>query len=158
MKANHTMTLQSNPISVGQPAREFTCKDSDGSTFSLSELRGRERVVLVFYPGDNTPVCTAQLCAFRDDWSRFQAQNTRVYGVNPANQGKHAGFVQKHQFPFPLLVDAGGQIAAAYDCRLLFGLIRRTVVLIDRQGKIAYAQRGNPAPQELLRIIAALQD
>ncbi len=158
MKANRTMTLQSNPVSVGQSAPDFTCACSDGSTLSLSDLRGRERVVLVFYPGDNTPVCTAQLCAFRDDWSRFQAQNTRVYGVNPAGQGKHAGFVAKHQFPFPLLVDAGGQIAAAYGCRLLFGLIRRTVVLIDRQGKVAYIQRGNPAPQELLNVLAALQD
>ncbi len=114
--------------------------------------------MLVFYPGDNTPVCTAQLCAFRDDWSRFQAQDTRVYGVNPANQEKHAGFVARHQFPFPLLVDAKNEIAAAYGCRMLFGLIRRTVYLIDRQGKIAFAQRGNPAPQELLRVLETLQD
>ena len=158
MKAYRTMTRQSSLIPVGQAAPNFTCVCSDGSTLSLSDLRNHERVVLVFYPGDNTPVCTAQLCAFRDDWSGFQARKTRVYGVNPANQGKHAGFVQKYQFPFPLLADSGGQIAATYGCRLLFGLIRRTVYLIDRQGNIAFAQRGSPAPQELLRVLETLQD
>ena len=152
------MTSQSNLILVGQTAPDFTCTCSDGGTLSLAELRGRERIVLVFYPGDNTPVCTAQLCAFREDWSQFQAQNTRVYGVNPASQEKHAGFAQKHQFPFPLMVDSGNQIASAYGCRMLFGIVRRTVYLIDRQGKIAFAQRGNPAPQELLRVLETLQD
>ena len=145
----------SNLIPVGELAPDFTCALSDGSQLTLSALRGRQRILLVFYPGDNTPLCTAQLCAFRDDWSRFEALQTRVFGVNPAGQAKHAQFADQHNLGFPLLVDAGGQVASAYGCRLLFGIVRRTVYLIDKQGRVAFAQRGNPAPQTLLR---ALED
>lgn len=152
------MTIRSDLIPVGSPAPDFSCALSDGSTLALSALRGSKRVILVFYPGDNTPVCTAQLCAFRDDWSRFQSHDTLVYGVNPAGRDKHAQFANRHQFPFPILVDAGGKVGGAYGCLMLFRLIRRTVYLIDKQGRIAFAQRGNPAPQEILRVLETLQD
>lgn len=152
------MTTRSDLIPVGSPAPDFTSALSDGGILSLSALRGSKRVILVFYPGDNTPLCTAQLCAFRDDWQQFQSHDTLVYGVNPAGQGKHAHFAAQHRFPFPLLVDTGGKVAGAYGCRMLFNLIRRTVYVIDKQGRVAFAQRGNPAPQEILRVLGTLQD
>lgn len=145
-------------LPIGEIAPDFTASTGDGTTARLSEWRGKKRVVLVFYPGDNTPVCTAQLCAFRDDWSQFQAEDTLVYGVNPSRAGKHTQFTERHNFPFPLLVDTRGRIAAAYGCRMLFGLIRRTVYVVDRQGRIAFAQRGNPATDDILRALRALQD
>ena len=152
------MIFRSQLIAVGEPAPDFTCALSDGHVFRLSGVHMRQRVVLVFYPGNNTPICTAQLCAFRDDWSRFQQHDTVVFGVNPASQSKLARFAKHNQFPFPLLVDRQGQIAAAYGCRALFGIVRRCVYLIDKQGHIAFAERGKPAPQTLLQTLQTLRD
>ena len=149
---------RSQLIPIGYAAPDFTCLLSDGNMFTLSGQRGHHRIALVFYPGNNTPVCTAQLCAFRDDWNTFQHEDTLVFGVNPANQTKHAQFVSRNHFPFPLLVDEGRKIAADYGCRAMFGLIRRSVYLIDKQGRVAFAERGNPTPQSLLKAIQSLTD
>lgn len=152
------LTPRNDLIPIGEIAPDFTATTGDGRTVRLSDLRGRQRALLVFYPGDNTPVCTAQLCALRDDWSALQAEEVAIYGVNPANADKHARFAAKHQFPFPLIVDAQNQIAAAYGCRGLFGLVKRTVYILDRQGRVAFARRGNPPPAELLRVLHSLRD
>src|SRR5262249_41008519 len=119
-------------IPLGEAAPDFTATTNDGTTVQLAAHRGKARVVLVFYPGDDTPVCTAQLCGMRDNWTQFQAEETVVYGVNPAGVEKHTRFVAKYAFPFPLIADAGSRIAALYGCRALFGLVRRTVYLIDK--------------------------
>ena len=74
--------LFSNPLPAGSPAPDFTLPKQDGGTVSLSKLRGKN-VVLVFYPGDDTPVCRKQLCEFRDQWSEARKLNTQVFGVNP---------------------------------------------------------------------------
>ena len=74
--------LFSDPLPVGTPAPDFTALDDSGRTVALSALRGRN-VVLVFYPGDDTPGCTKQLCQFRDDWSQAVARHVEVFGVNP---------------------------------------------------------------------------
>ena len=156
--ANNRLNERTDLIPIGEPAPEFTAQASDGKTISLTDFRGRRHVVLVFYPGDNTPLCTAQLCAIRDTWSDFEAQNAVVFGVNPAGEAKHAGFVGRHRFPFPLLVDAGNAIAAQYGCKGWFGLVKRSVYVIDTQGRVVYAKRGNPAPAEILAAIVRLQD
>ena len=145
-------------IKVGEIAPDFTARLSDNSSLTLSAFRGASRVVLVFYPGDNTPTCTSQLCALRDTWPDFQTLHTRVYGVNPAGEERHSRFAARNRFPFPLIVDTGGKVAAAYGCRMMFGLIKRTVFMVDRQGRIAYARRGNPSPDELLKVLARVDD
>ncbi len=132
--------------------------DTEGQSVRLSDFRGRQRVVLVFYPGDNTPGCTAQLCSFRDDWNQFQAKQTVIFGVNPANAKRHQQFREKYRFPFPLLVDSGGKLAAAFGCRGFFGIIKRTVYILDKQGRVIYAQRGNPSPSNLLAALQNAQD
>lgn len=149
------MSLRAELIPIGTPAPDFSATLSDGTQFSLAAQRGK-RVLLVFYPGDDTPVCTGQLCALRDRWQELQSQDILVYGVNPASREKHARFAARYNFPFPLLVDEGSHIAALYGCRMLLGLmVRRTVYGIDRRGHIFFARRGNPSPQEIL---AALPD
>jgi thioredoxin-dependent peroxiredoxin len=159
VKANSTnVTSGGNLIPVGQQAPDFTALLSDGTSLSLAALQGKKRVVLVFYPGDNTPGCTSQLCALRDAWNEFQARDTAIYGVNPAGVERHAGFASRHSFPFPLIVDVGGKIAAAYGCRMLFGLIKRTVYVLDRNGQVAYVERGNPSPAEVLKAVEKLYD
>ena len=139
--------LFSDPLAVGSDAPDFSLPDDSGLTVTLSALRGRP-VVLVFYPGDNTPGCTKQLCQFRDDWTQAKALGVEVFGVNPQNARKHAAFRTKFQFPFPLLVDEGQNVAEAYHAKGL--IVKRTVYLIGRDGKILFARRGMPNPAEVL--------
>jgi peroxiredoxin Q/BCP len=147
-----------NCLPVGAIAPDFTAQASDGAIIRLSEFRNKKNVALIFYPADNTPVCTAQLCRIRDVSEQFQQADTVVFGINPANAQKHTGFAQRHRFPFPLLEDKGGEIAAAYGCRMIFGLIRRTVYLIDRQGRVLFAERGNPNPERVLLALRTLPE
>jgi peroxiredoxin Q/BCP len=142
--------LFSQPLSVGTSAPDFALPDQDGKLVTLAGLKGRN-VVLVFYPADDTSICTKQLCEFRDQWPLAQQKNTLVFGVNPGK--KHAQFREKCQFPFPLLLDKGQKVGAAYRTR---GLVvpRRTVYLIGPDGTIRYARRGKPEPEEVLAAAA----
>jgi thioredoxin-dependent peroxiredoxin len=139
--------LFSDPLPAGTPAPEFSLPDDSGHTVSLSTLRGKT-VVLVFYPGDDTPGCTKQLCQFRDDWTEAQAQGVEIFGVNPQSATSHGKFRRKFQFPFPLLVDAGQKVAALYHANGL--IVKRTVYRIGPDGRIQFARRGMPSPKEVL--------
>ena len=139
--------LWSDPLTVGVKAPDFTLKDDAGQAVSLSALRGKN-VVLVFYPGDDTSVCTKQLCDFRDHWKDAGKKNAVVFGVNPWSASSHKKFRDKFKFPFPLLVDEGQQVAGMYHANGLF--IKRTVYLIGPDGTIRFARRGVPSPEEVL--------
>jgi len=143
--------LFSVPLAVGTAAPDFSLPDAAGNPVSLSDFRGRN-VVLVFYPGDDTPVCRRQLCEFRDNWKEAEARAVQVLGINPQSSGSHARFGEKYSFPFPLLVDAGQNVAARYHAAGL--LVRRTVYLIGPDGVIRYARRGKPPVQEVLAAAA----
>jgi thioredoxin-dependent peroxiredoxin len=91
----------------------------------------------VFYPGDFTPVCTRQLCAYRDDWSQFAQRGARLVGINPASAARHQAFAARHAFPFPLLADGDGACCRAYGARAWYGT-RRLTVLIGRDGVIRW--------------------
>ena len=132
----------------GTPAPDFTLSGQDAKPVILSALRGRN-VVLVFYPADNTTVCTKQLCEFRDRWPLVEQKSALVFGVNPASVTTHAKFRERHLFPFPILSDPGQRTGAAYRARGLF-VPRRTVYLIGPDGVIRYARRGKPEPEEVL--------
>jgi peroxiredoxin Q/BCP len=140
-------SLLAGPLPVGAPAPDFELPDQDGKIVKLSALRGKN-VVLVFYPGDDTPTCTKQLCEFRDSWADAKKRNTVVFGVNPWSAEKHAKFRTKFSFPFPLLVDKGQQVGDRYRTRSL--MVLRTVYLIGPDGRIKYAKRGKPNPSEVL--------
>jgi thioredoxin-dependent peroxiredoxin len=139
--------LWSDPLPVGTKAPAFKLQDEAGHVVSLSGLRGKN-VVLVFYPGDDTSVCTKQLCEFRDRWEQADAKNTLVYGVNPWSASSHMKFRNKFHFPFPLLVDAGQKVAELYHANGL--MVKRTVYLIGPDRVIRYARRGKPEPDEVL--------
>jgi len=142
--------LSSDPLAVGTPAPDFSLPDESGRVVTLSALKGRN-VVLVFYPGDDTPGCTRQLCEFRDRWDALCERGIEVFGVNPQGAAAHARFRAKFQFPFPLLVDKGRQVAKLY---LASGLIvKRTVYLIGPDGAIRFARRGMPKPSEVLAAV-----
>lgn len=139
--------LFSSPLPVGAPAPDFSLPDDSGSIVTLSALRGK-KVVLVFYPGDDTPGCTKQLCQFRDDWSQARAAGVEVFGVNPGSARSHVKFRQKYKFPFPLLVDESQKVAELYHANGL--IVKRTVYLIGADGVIRFSRRGMPAPSEVL--------
>ena len=115
---------------------------------TLSSLRGKN-VVLVFYPADDTTLCTKQLCEFRDRWTDVTAKNAVVFGVNPARSRAHEKFREKYKFPFPLLIDEGQKIAKLYQAGGLMAP-KRTVYLIGPDGDIRFARRGKPSPEEVL--------
>ncbi len=137
----------SDPLLVGSEAPDFTMPDEAGTPVHLKALRPRN-VVLVFYPGDNTPVCRAQLCEFRDRWEQAKMRNTVVFGINPGNAASHAGFREKNKLPFPLLVDSGQKVGSLYHAGGL--IVKRTVYLIGPTGLIRYAQRGKPSVEDVL--------
>ena len=139
--------LPRNPLPVGTKAPDFMLPTQASKKVELSALRGQS-VVLVFYPGDDTTVCTRQLCEFRDQWKDAETRNVLVFGVNPAGDASHRRFRDKYRFPFPILVDERRRIASLYRCGGL--IVRRTVYLIGTDGLIRYAMRGKPQVSDVL--------
>jgi peroxiredoxin Q/BCP len=139
--------LFSEPLKPGDDAPDFTLRDQDGGDVSLTALRGKN-VVLVFYPADETTLCTQQLCEFRDRWQLVRSKDAVVLGINPAGETKHGRFREHHGFPFSLLADPGQRVGALYHAKGL--IVKRTVYLIGKSGKIRYSRRGKPEPEEVL--------
>ena len=119
-------------------APDFTLKDGEGNDWTLNDHRGKV-VVLLFYPGDNTPVCTAQLCSVRDHWSEYQATGAEVVGISTDTVESHKGFAEKNQLPLRLLSDADRAVSTKYDMKSwLPGRSARGVVVIDKAGRIVH--------------------
>ncbi|MCU0621170.1 MAG: thioredoxin-dependent thiol peroxidase [Gemmatimonadales bacterium] len=130
-------------LEQGAKAPAFSLATDDGSTISLRDLAGK-KVVLYFYPKDDTSGCTTEACEFRDNWAAVQRAGAVVLGVSPDGAASHRAFRAKHKLPFPLLVDADHAVAEAYGAwgeksmygRKYFGILRSTFV-IDERGRIA---------------------
>jgi peroxiredoxin Q/BCP len=122
---------------VGESAPDFELPGTDGA-FKLSDHRG-ERVVLLFYPGDNTPVCTRQFCSYRDHAEDFEALPATVVGISSQDLDSHAAFVAKHGLNVPLLADVDKQVAKAYSAfASRLGSTKRAVIVIDEQGIVRH--------------------
>lgn len=125
-------------MKTGENAPDFTLKDGDGNDWKLSQHLG-EIVVLLFYPGDNTPVCTKQLCSVRDNWADYQQSGATVVGISTDSADSHKSFAAKYDFPFTLLADETGAVVEKYDVKSwLPNRSARAVVVVDADGKIAY--------------------
>jgi peroxiredoxin Q/BCP len=129
-------------IKEGSPAPDFTLPADDGSLVSLSDFRGK-KVVLYFYPKDNTPGCTTQACDLRDNHARFRARGAVVIGVSPDSVNSHAKFRGKYDLNFPLLSDEDHRVAEAYGAwkeKSMYGRsywgIERSTFFIDEEGVI----------------------
>jgi peroxiredoxin Q/BCP len=144
---------------VGQPAPDIDLPDGNGERWQLRQMRGKP-VVLLFYPGDETPVCTKQLCGVRDNWERYQAAGAEVVGINSDSVDKHRRFAAHHQLPLRLLSDADGQVTRAYEMNSFIGT-KRGVVVIDKNGVIRYRRTVvpifRPTDDEILKAIAQTQ-
>ncbi|HKA04461.1 MAG TPA: peroxiredoxin [Acidimicrobiales bacterium] len=125
---------------VGDPAPDFTLPGTGERAYSLSEYRGQP-VVVVFYPGDNTPVCTKQLTSYTTDISQFDGVGAQVLAISPQSIDSHEGFAAKHSFKFPLLADTDKKVAALYGTLGPLGYPRRSVFVVDAGGTVRYAHR-----------------
>ncbi len=143
-------SLFSKPLPEGSIAPPFVLPDEDGTVFVLN-LNRNKYVVLIFYPGDETPVCRQQLCEVRDNWQRLQEKGAYVVGINPQSAQSHAKFRKNHSFPFPLLVDNSKRVSTLYNAGGL--IVKRTVYVIGKKGEILMARRGRPSVDEILAAI-----
>lgn len=125
-------------LKIGDPAPEFELPSDDGGIYRLGKHRGK-RQLLVFYPGDNTPVCTAQLCDYRDGVEEFAGLDIEVIGISSDDAASHRRFRAKHKLPFALLTDADGAVARSYGAHGMMGT-KRAVFLVDERGAIRYAK------------------
>ena len=149
-------------LKPGDPAPNFDTVDEQGNPVRLRDLQGK-RVVLYFYPKDNTPGCTTQACSFRDHYADLGRRNAVVLGVSGDSAKSHQSFKSKFSLPFPLLIDQDHKIAEAYDVwrekslygRKYMGLLRSHFV-IDEQGKIVDARYNVKAAESADRALAAL--
>ena len=127
-------------LSPGEVAPDFTLPGTGGTDYTLSAMRGQP-VVLVFYPGDNTPVCTKQLNSYRTDIGEFEGVGAQIWAISPQGVESHEDFSSKHGFPFPLLADTDKKVAEAYGILGPLGFYRRSVFVVDTEGVIRYAHR-----------------
>ena len=121
---------------VGDPAPDFEL-DGTGGRFKLSDHRG-ERVVLLFYPGDNTAVCTKQFCSYRDNAEAFGALDATVVGISSQSLESHRGFSAKHELNVPLLADEGGDVAKLYGAHTPVVGTKRAVIVVDEDGVVRH--------------------
>jgi len=149
-------------LAVGDQAPEFDTITDQGTQFSLRELRGK-RVVLYFYPKDDTPGCTTQACGFRDNYPEIEDKNAIVLGVSPDDAASHQKFKTKFSLPFPLLVDTDHAIAEAYGVwgeKSMYGKtymgVTRSHFVIDETGKIIDAQYKVSPQDSISKAIEAL--
>ena len=145
---------------VGDVAPDFTLPSTEGE-ITLSERLQRRAVLLVFYPGDDTPVCTKQLCNYRDNLEAFTELGVEVLGINPQDLSSHERFAKKRGLPFPLLSDTDKSVCRSYEAVGLLGSAKRALVLIGQNGRVLWRKTDLPifhrSADELKGVIAGLE-
>jgi len=128
-----------NSLAVNEPAPDFALKDGNGAEWRLSDHRGKV-VVLLFYPGDETPVCTRQMCSVRDRWEDYQATGAEVVGISSDSVESHKKFAEHHDLPLRLLSDPDRSVASLYGAiSLIPGRVARSVFVIDAKGILRHS-------------------
>jgi thioredoxin-dependent peroxiredoxin len=124
-------------LQVGQSAPPFQLEGTGSRTYALDDYAGR-RLILAFYPGDFTPVCTKQFCSYREDGDRIESLGVEMLGISPQSVESHEKFIVKHGLTVPLLADPDKRVARAYGVVGPGGFIRRSIFLIDGEGIVRY--------------------
>jgi len=144
---------------VGARAPDFSLTDGTGEAWRLSDHSGKV-VVLLFYPGDETPICTRQMCSVRDRWEDYSATGAEVVGISTDSVESHEKFAANHELPLRLLSDPGANVANLYGARSLIpGKVARSVFIIDPRGTVTYRDVRplglfRPKDDEVLKAIA----
>ena len=130
--------MANSAAQVGTPAPDFSLSDGDGNEWTLSQQLGKT-VVLLFYPGDETPICTRQMCSLRNRWTDYAATGAEIVGISIDSTESHKSFSTHHGLPLRLLSDTGRKVADAYGARSLIpGKVARSVFVIDGKGIIRH--------------------
>ncbi len=122
---------------VGETAPDFTLKDQNGKEFRLYDNLSNN-VMLVFYPKDETLVCTKQLCSYNNEYEEFMRAGIQIVGVNMGDEESHKKFVDKNNFRFPLLADKNKEVSKIYNAVSITGLNKRKIIVIDKSRKVIY--------------------
>ena len=126
-------------VSIGSKASDFTLPSRSGDMVSLEDFKGKKPVVLFFYPKDDTPGCTRQACAFRDDYAEFGRLDAEVIGISSDSVESHQDFALKHDLPYTLLSDEEGKARRLYGVPNTFGLFPgRVTYVIDKEGVVRH--------------------
>ena len=151
------------PLPAGIPAPDFELLDDTNVSRKLSDFRGK-KVVLYFYPADDTPGCTKEACNFRDDYSAYEKAGIQILGVSPDTVKSHVKFKQKFQLPFPLLADEGHKVCDLYQVwgpKKFMGKeyegVLRTTFLIDENGKIVKVFEQVRPAEHSAEVLSALE-
>ena len=130
--------MAKSDVKEGTAAPDFALPDGQGQTWRLSDQRGKV-VVLLFYPGDETPICTQQMCSVRDRWEDYVATGAEVVGISTDSVESHRNFAQHHALPLRLLADTDRKVADLYGAQSLIpGKVARSVFVIDANGVVRY--------------------
>jgi peroxiredoxin Q/BCP len=145
-------------IGVGDVAPDFALPDQAGRTVRLGDYRGKQPVVLYFYPKDDTPGCTKEACSFRDHYEDFRGAGAEVIGVSSDTGESHARFVAKYRLPFVLVSDRDGAVRKRYGVKATLGLLPgRVTFVIDREGVVRHVFNSQlQATQHVAEAMAAL--
>jgi peroxiredoxin Q/BCP len=146
-------------VDVGQPAPDFALPDREGRTVRLSDFRGKRPVVLYFYPKDDTPGCTKEACAFRDQYEDFTDAGAEVIGVSSDSGESHGKFATKYRLPFVLLSDRDGTVRKQYGVKPTLGVLPgRVTFVIDDGGVVRHVFNSQlQATQHVAEAIGALK-
>ena len=149
-------------LTVGAKAPAFSAQDQSGKTVSLTDFAGK-KVVLYFYPKDDTPGCTTEACSFRDEHAAFKKKGAVVIGVSPDNAKSHTKFIEKFSLPFTLIADEGHKIAEDYGVwveKSMYGKkymgVERSTFVIDPEGKLCAIYRKVKPAEHTAEVLAAL--
>lgn len=146
-------------LKVGQAIPEFSLPDQHGKLFSSEDLKGKKSFVLFFYPKDNTPGCTAEVCSFRDNYEAFTELGAEVVGISSDSKASHNRFSSKHKLPFVLLSDLGGKVRKLFkvEGHLLNLLPGRETYVINKEGTVEMVFNSINASRHMEKALKALK-
>lgn len=145
-------------LQVGDQAPQFTLPSHPAGTVNLQDFKGKKNILLAFYPKDDTPGCTKEMCGFSTDLDQFISTDTEVFGISCDNETSHEKFAGKYGLKFPLLADVGGKVGTLYGTVTEGkGTANRVLFVIDKQGVIKHIHEGMPDNQGLLKVLSGLK-
>lgn len=133
---------KNKPIEVGNKIPDFTLKDDTGKDFKVSNYIGKKKLVIYFYPKDESSVCTKEACAFRDSYEAFKSTDAVIIGINSGTVQSHANFKKHHQLPFTLLSDPDNKVLKMFGVKDVMFLTGRETFLVDLNGKVVFKFKG----------------
>lgn len=128
-------------LQIGDKVPSFTLKDQHGNDFNINDHIGKKKMVIYFYPKDESGVCTKEACSFRDSFADFTDANAIVVGINSASVASHKSFAEHHRLPFTILSDPGNKVLKQFGIKNVLFITGRETFIIGLDGKIAFSYR-----------------